>query len=79
MNRIYRLPLHHYAEQLERVFVNRKQFPTCGSFQHQEVHYIREMFKEVRESQKEIREILTNKYSASYPNGGAGRPDPRNN
>ena len=77
MNRIYRLPLHYYAEQLERIWVNRKQFPTCGAFQNEETYYIKHLFNEVRENQREIREILTNKYSASYQNGGVGHLAPR--
>ena len=71
--RRYMLPLHHFAEQLERIYVNQRQYPFCQAFRNEERYLLREFYKGIKAEREDIK-ILTERFEASYQNGVADRP-----
>ena len=70
------LPLHYWAEQLERIYANQIHYPLCQAFRNEERYLLKEFYKVVKIEREEIRKE-TDRYLSSYQSGGAGLPVPR--
>lgn len=74
-----RLPLHYWAEQIERIVVNRKIYPECVALKNEHTYYIGKLLDEVKSLNKEFRDSLTDKAGVALKSVADHHQVPRNN